>query len=1150
MVQFTEIASDGPPEVASSGSAKAAPLSAGQDAVARNPFLPPVPSSAEQWPETRPGQHQSPLSTTPGASDLSGDPGEFTAGPERQQLQMPAACFDTRACEAAHGPSAGDVPDPCATPRSLFSESPSALIVSQSRSDGLTARASGVTGPTDRYLPTDPSSRSHVSNGQEGFALGEKDGIPQSYTAQFTPLGFLDSVTSMVTASGPNIVSASLFQGPSSERAFEAVPVSDSQLDNAFTVGYRGIENGPKESAPPTVVTGRIVDRVDSLKGYSSDSSSDVDMNSDYTDTITSVTSASLLLANTQADKYAYENVTPTCDKREVTGSEVLPSSHFTAPYYSNKAFADSSTGKALISWPAGESLENTTMGEAHDSLEREAVTRAGHIAETLCGDSSPESEPKMLVERDSPTRKDDAGIVYEIRVSDIVSDIAVSSDSTCVTDKATDEEVRQSDNMEPGCAVKIIVQQFPERHPVDLVHINPDWMNGPVYESVTEPLTELESEEGRSWRQSTESLHLYKLLKQGRHDTADQHLLKRPITPKAITTTSPHERSSFLNLTASSVDNLGRACQKALCYVRNDMEFGSAMSLRDSNLKIASCLSLGGHTRGALVGKDGECAEMLGKKGEPALASGRHTRNVLYMSLVITILLVSINATRNLQSSLNQEGGVGIICLAVTHAAYTFGSLLSPVLVQGLGVKVCITGGLVLELLYVAANLYPVMGLMVPAALGGGFSLAIIWNAMSTYIVLLARGEADSKLLTYERVSDRFFGYFCLIYQSNLIIGNLISSLILTFADGPKTEALLTPLLNGTADLSNFTFNNPTLFDSNASAPGSFSSRTDSVVAADPVGLAALASTSESLVNSTWALVLDAANDTHYHLCGSGFCYHFVVSKEEKVVALPTVYLLFGIFMFLILVAMGIALFLLEPLSPRIFNSHSNPAPSLSSGKSRHILANVRRQMVSLAKFCRNVKFLLLLPLMAYSFMQFTFVSSEVMIAYITCPIGVWLVGYSMMAYGVCCSVSSYVTQALVPWTGRAFSIVLATGLNIGLLVFMKVWQPHPDLVYPLFIVTSLFGIADGIWIINANGMCGSVFPDHYEEAFTGLRVAQGLGAAFSMGYAPFFCMSAKIYVMMVIVVLVLLGYLGAEVVIRKEAKKNAVVVYEKEIL
>ncbi|KAL8607591.1 hypothetical protein ACOMHN_003510 [Nucella lapillus] len=123
------------------------------------------------------------------------------------------------------------------------------------------------------------------------------------------------------------------------------------------------------------------------------------------------------------------------------------------------------------------------------------------------------------------------------------------------------------------------------------------------------------------------------------------------------------------------------------------------------------------------------------------------------------------------------------------------------------------------------------------------------------------------------------------------------------------------------------------------------------------------------------------------------------------------------------------------------------------------------------------------------------------------------------------------------------------AACINIGVLVMMRLWQPHPDSVLPLFVITAMLGLTDGIWNVNANGLCGSMFPEHYEEAFTGLRIAQGLGGAVSMAYAPALCMAVKIYIMMACAALVCLGYLGADVLIRREARHRKDLLFEKDV-
>ena len=710
-------------------------------------------------------------------------------------------------------------------------------------------------------------------------------------------------------------------------RAFEVVPVAEAD-GQCFSEMGSTKENGRHATVDNNLQKDTRVYSVDSLnesKGYSSDSSSDVYMNSDYTDTVTSADSGAFLLG---ATKYTDDDVANTDNAQSRTQvpfsveEESLPAA---TTYYSNEAFSDNS--KELNSW-------------------------------------SPDGSEQKKIER-----------VHEDKPDQMVSwviTVPEEEDSGMLADKEDDEDDVEDKEMVPlrqeDSALESLVQQLADQHPGEMVDITVQVLNGPVYESLTEPLEE------ESWLQSTESLHLYKLLKQGRSNTTNSLRVNAINNLRANTMNNLHERSSFLNLTAASVSSLGRACQKALTYVRADMEFGSMMSLRGSVKPHSSTLTLGGSGRPPSADTEALSSE-FSKKGEPSVASGRHARNVLYMALIVTLLLVASNATRNLQSSLNQEGGVGITGLAVMFVSYTLGSLLSPVAVQGVGVKACITGGLVLQLLYVAANLYPVMWVMVPASLGAGASLALIWNAMSTYVVLLARGEADFKQKAYERVSDKYFGIFCLVYQSNLVIGNLISSLVLSFADGAEGSAASVSLpVNGTGL-------NATAV-ANFSAPYFTAAAADSLLpvqelVTDSLGMA-VGGSDGGVTNST-AIPLpgafDATTDSHYHLCGAEYCHHFVVNQESSAVSDRTIYLLFGIFMLLVVVSMVMAVFLLEPLSPRPFSSSSS-----SSASSSGAWHNVKRQIVAVVKFSRNAKFLLLLPMLLYSVMQFTFVCSEVM--------------------------------------------------------------------------------------------------------------------------------------------------------------------------
>lgn len=404
----------------------------------------------------------------------------------------------------------------------------------------------------------------------------------------------------------------------------------------------------------------------------------------------------------------------------------------------------------------------------------------------------------------------------------------------------------------------------------------------------------------------------------------------------RAVTMQNLHERSSFLDLT--NVEKMGRACQRALIYLKDDLTFGSLASLNNLAAKNLS-------------NPDQEISLIDGTRNVDIIPSTKHRRNVIALSISITLLFIAMGSVRNLQSSLNQEGGVGIISMAVSFVGYMLGSIFSSSIVQNFQPRRCIIISLIPNLIYVAANIYPTLWLMTAVSLIQGISLAVIWNAMSTYITFLSRGCALKKSEDFEKVSSNFFGIFCLIYQSYHIIGNLIASLVLM----PGSQAATSTFVNTTVH--NFTaitnHQEDRLFESDGLVPVMF--ETDSA----------------SKINYS-GTPMDAS---HLHFCGAEFCNHFEMGGSGVSVSDSTKYMLFGIYMGCIVVSIAIAAFLLEPLNQCLFFSTSSLGQKM------------KLQLISLAKFSVDVLFLLLLPILMYSIMQFGFISGEVtMVSLFTC--------------------------------------------------------------------------------------------------------------------------------------------------------------------
>ncbi|CAL1535884.1 unnamed protein product [Lymnaea stagnalis] len=566
----------------------------------------------------------------------------------------------------------------------------------------------------------------------------------------------------------------------------------------------------------------------------------------------------------------------------------------------------------------------------------------------------------------------------------------------------------------------------------------------------------------------------------------------------RAATMQNIHEKASFLNLTNDF--HFGKMLHKALMHFHEDVTFGSVAGLNTAVVDRPDGLD-GLLTEGEEVG---------------VLRSNRHTKNLLVVSFTVTLMFIALGSVRNLQSSMNHEGGVGVISMAVSFAGYMLGSVFSVTLVQTFQPRSCLIVAVVPHLLYVAANFYPVMGLMVPVSFVQGVALAVLWNAMSTYVTLLARGRAREQNEKFAVVSARFFGIFGFIFQSYFIIGNLISSLVLSFGSQPPATPTRNSSLLSAHNSSALTTKESPILTNDSTAINT------SVLNEAPHYIPDL----ESRDNTTPA--------GHLHLCGADFWQHYDLGSGAYSIKDETKYLLLGIYMGCVLASILIAVFLLEKLNPKVFAS---PLPPLT---------RMRSQLWSLVTFSIQARFLLILPMLVYSFMQIGFVTAEITKAYVTCALGIHMVGYTMMCLGVCGSIMCYISGFLTKFIGRMPQIIAAAVMNLGVLTHMIFWKPSPDSVLPFFIDLGIWGAGDGIWVSQINSLLSVVFPDKYEEAFAGLRVAQGFGVAIVFAYSNSLGMLSKIYITGVVCVVSVAGYLLMERALKRDKPRAGKVLRE----
>lgn len=156
--------------------------------------------------------------------------------------------------------------------------------------------------------------------------------------------------------------------------------------------------------------------------------------------------------------------------------------------------------------------------------------------------------------------------------------------------------------------------------------------------------------------------------------------------------------------------------------------------------------------------------------------------KNIFSLSLAFMFVFTAFVSLQGLQSTLNPEGGVGVVSISVIYGSTVLSCLLAPWLINRLTTKWTMVLAFSLYFCYFAANFYPKHYLLIPLSVMLGALAGPMWSAQATYVTTLAltfaqhRRFAESSDDTINKFMGIFFGFF----RSSQIWGNLISALVL----------------------------------------------------------------------------------------------------------------------------------------------------------------------------------------------------------------------------------------------------------------------------------------------------------------------------------------------------------------------------------
>nr|CAD7406354.1 unnamed protein product [Timema poppensis] len=477
-----------------------------------------------------------------------------------------------------------------------------------------------------------------------------------------------------------------------------------------------------------------------------------------------------------------------------------------------------------------------------------------------------------------------------------------------------------------------------------------------------------------------------------------------------------------------------------------------------------------------------------------------RILRNIVMISFAFMVQFTAFQGAANLQSSVNSSAGLGTASLATIYGALILSNVFLPVvMIRWLGCKWTVALSFIAYMPYIAAQFYSTFYTMIPAALFVGLGGGPLWCGKCTYLSVVADVYSKLTNIPTDTLTIRFFGVFFMIFQCSQIWGNLISSLVFS-----SDEA-------------------------------------------------------------------DLAEDVGDH-CGANFCPGTTGSANNSNLARPSdekIYTVAGIYLGCMVLAVCIVSFGVDSLK----RYHEDKRTGSGTGLSGFQLLAVT------LKLLKEPKQLLLMPLVMWLGVEQAFVGADYTAvrlsprpspshvrlvaqgwtqvylifggkilmgdlrccsqSYVSCAWGIRNIGYVMICYGITNSITAISAGSLVKLTGRVPIVTCAAALHVAILVTLLCWTPSFQDRVLFFVMSGLWGVADGVWLVQINAMCGFLFPGREEAAYSNFRLWESLGFIVAYAYSSFLCTYVKLYILLALLVVGLVGYYYIEWGERPNTKK-----------
>ena len=184
----------------------------------------------------------------------------------------------------------------------------------------------------------------------------------------------------------------------------------------------------------------------------------------------------------------------------------------------------------------------------------------------------------------------------------------------------------------------------------------------------------------------------------------------------------------------------------------------------------------------GSLCGCQCSCCKCSCCKGLGPV--GKTNKNMYGLGFTFFAVFCAFLGLQNLQSSINEQEGLGLTTLTLLYAFFILGCFFTSTFVKVVGTKYSLLAGLCCHLVYMLTNYFPSWYTLVPSSVLLGLASGPVWVAASVHITQSAVEIAPVLKEEVDHLVSRYTGILMFSYQLSSIPGNFLSGVILGGGD------------------------------------------------------------------------------------------------------------------------------------------------------------------------------------------------------------------------------------------------------------------------------------------------------------------------------------------------------------------------------